>query len=569
MKYFILFVVTAFCLSACKTDLTDIEKRIDEVEKQGKELEEANKKLQEESERLKQQGNEISAEAQKRREENEKIQQRLKELGDSLNTVEPILLSMEFVAADNPLQLVENTPCIIIGDSVVECRILNITDDKELIPRFTFQGSVVTINGVEAESGVTRFDFSGPVVLSVITAKDIKDYHVYVNSYTGLPSVWLDTNSHVTVTNENQYYGGKIKVINNLATNATSNVTQANVKIMGLSPLRWYRPDYTATNSTEMLPAKNAYMLRFNNNVSLFSDPVGQSWKVNPDNNDLSFLHDQTAYDMGRISNLDYTPRSHHVDLFINSRYFGTYVVTERPEISEGRVNIGNDGFILCVGSDESGQTIYTNYLGQPVTILAPATPSESAYSYVASFVIAAETALFSDFFTDTNSGWQRYMDIDSFVDWYLINEIAKNPFGAFAKNCVMNLQKEGKLKMGPLLDFEEAFGNGSQTSATGFVIKDASWFARLFQDPAFVAKVKERFAYFYDHRMDIIADINANAQYLKYAVRENDNRWGVFDSYRGYIADTGLLYDGLVGSMKNWLMDRMDWLKNEFDAMA
>lgn len=569
LKKFVLFIVAVLCFSACKTDLTDIEKRIEEIERQGKELEEANKKLQEESEELKRQGEELSEEAKKRQEENEKIQQRLQELGDSLNTVEPFLLSMEFVAADNPYQLIENTPCTIIGDSAVECRILNITDDKQLIPRFTFQGSAVTINGVEAESGVTKFDFSTPVVLSVITAKQIKDYKVYVNAYTGLPSAWVDTNGHANVVNENQYYGGSFKLIASPTTASEgAGVIKASMKVMGLSPIKWYYPDYSISTSTDKLPAKNTYMVKFNNNISLFDEPNGVTWRLCPNNNDLTFLHNQTAFYMSQISNLDYTPRAHFVDMFLNKKYYGIYTMVERLEVSVNRVNVGNDGFILSVGSSERGSVFYTNYLERPVTVLAPGSPSAEAVAYASTFLQTAENALFSSNFSDASTGWQKYMDIDSFVDWYLINEIAKNYNGAFSANCVMNLQRGGKLKMGPIWDFEEAFGNISQSPASGFVIKNVNWYARLFQDPAFVAKVKERFDYFYEHQQDIISEINSNAEYLRYAVLENDHRWKNFDKYKSNSSDTRALYGKAVGNMKNWLVSRMDWLKKEFDAI-
>lgn len=567
MKNFVLFLVALLCFSACKTDLSDIERRIEEIEKQGKELEEANKKLQEESEDLKRQGEELSEEARKRQEENEKIQQRLQELGDSLNTVEPFLLSMEFVASDNPYQLIETTPCTIIGDSAVECRILNITDDKRLIPRFTFQGSAVTINGVEAESGVTKFDFGGHVVLSVITAKKIKDYDVYVNAYTGLASAWVDVNGHANVANEYQYYGGTFKLLSDPMTGGSN--AKASVKIMGLSPIKWYYPDYAVSTSKDKLLAKNTYMLKFNNNISLFDDPIGMTWRLCPNNDDLTLLHNQTAFYMSKISNLDYTPRMHYVDFFLNKMYTGTYVMVERLEVSEKKVNVGNDGFILSIGSDERGSTFYTNYLERPVTVLAPGSPSAEAVTYASTFLKTAENALFSSNFTDVSTGWQKYMDIDSFVDWYLINEIAKNQDGAFTANCVMNLQRGGKLKMGPVWDFEEAFGNISKSSYTGFVVKNVKWYTRLFQDPAFVAKVKERFDYFYDHQQDIISEINTNAEYLKYAVMENDHRWNNFAAYKTSISDTWVLYGKAIGNMKTWLVARMSWLKQEFDAMA
>ena len=70
-----------------------------------------------------------------------------------------------------------------------------------------------------------------------------------------------------------------------------------------------------------------------------------------------------------------------------------------------------------------------------------------------------------------------------------------------------MNLARDGKLKMGPLWDFDIAFGNVNYNGCDkpeGFWIKPVAWYARLFQDPSFVQKVKERFAYFYDNREGI-----------------------------------------------------------------
>jgi hypothetical protein len=493
----------------------------------------------------------------------------LQELEDEIDAAGPKLLSMEFLAEDNPFRLIENTPCNIVGDSVVECRILNVTNEKILIPRFTFQGSVVTINGIEAESGVTQFDFGSPVVLSVITAKEIKDYTVIVNSYTGLPTVWLDTNGHVNVAYANRYYDGSIKVVSGAATRAASNITQAKVKIMGLGTINWYYPDYTTSSSTDKLLAKNTFALRFNSSISLLDDPKGMMWELFPNNGDMTFLHNQTAFYLGKLSKLDYTPRAHFVELFLNSRFYGTYLLAERLEISADKVNVGDDGYILSVGSDEQGSTFNTDHLDRAVTVVAPAKPSAEAMSYIKNYVLMAEKALFSSDFTNESSGWQKYMDMDSFVDWYLINEIAKNKDGAYKADCMMNLKKGGKLKMGPLWNFEDAFDNNSQTGATGFVVKNATWIARLFQDPAFVAKVKERFGYFFDHQQDLISEINANAAYLKYAVRENDNRWHTFDGYTSSSKDTWTVYGSMVTNMKTWLATRLNWMKKEFDAMS
>ena len=88
------------------------------------------------------------------------------------------------------------------------------------------------------------------------------------------------------------------------------------------------------------------------------------------------------------------------------------------------------------------------------------------------------------------------------------------------------------------------------------------------FQDPAFVAKVKERFNYFYENQQTIISEINANAEYLKYSVKEDNYRWNTYADYTSSTVSVWMAYGSLVDSMKQWLVARMDWLKKEFDAM-
>lgn len=564
MKKLILVTIALIGLISCSTDLSGIEEKLSILEKEGSNLENEYEKAKEASDKLGQESEALEAEVKKRQEENEKIRQQLAALEDSLNTVEPKLLSMEFVAADNPLQLIENVKCEIIGDSAVECRILNITSSKVLIPRFTFQGSVVTINGEEVESGVSMIDFSEPVVLSIITSKTIKDYTVYVGAYTGLPTVWIETNTHKDIDVAGQFYNGKIKMAGNPGTSSNGYITQANAKIMAVGTIYWYR----SRIHEDMQLGKNAYSVLFNDDISLLDSPAGKTWEFYTNTSEKTMLHNQTAFYLGSMSALEYTPRFYHVNLLMNGRYYGTYLMGEDLEVSEGRVNVGSDGFLLGIGASSYGPVFSTSYLERAVSVIAPsASQSEASVDYISNFVTTAENALFSSDFTDASEGWQKYMDIDSFVDWYLINEISKNENGAFRNNCMMNLTRGGKLKMGPLWDFEKAFSVDS--SPSGFVIKDVNWYARLFKDPAFVAKVKERYDFFYSHKNDIITEISNTAEYLKYAIQEDNNKWNTFTTASNSGEQAWLLYQTTVYSMEKWLNSRMDWLKGEFDAMA
>ena len=159
-------------------------------------------------------------------------------------------------------------------------------------------------------------------------------------------------------------------------------------------------------------------------------------------------------------------------------------------------------------------------------------------------------------------------MDIDSFVEWYLINEIAKNNDALFYSSCYMNLTRDGKLKMGPIWDYDIAFGNidyNNNFRADGFWVKTTTWYSRLFEDPAFVEKVKERFKFFYNHKEDIYRDMAENAVYLKQAVVENENRWGTLYTETWPNYDIWGNYNNEVQSMKEWLEERFDWLNYQF----
>ncbi|MBR2206991.1 MAG: CotH kinase family protein [Prevotella sp.] len=628
MKRFALVVLVLACLVSCKTDLTGIENRITEVENQGQALDSRTKQLIDESQRLsaeikelqkksdelERESGELEKESQELKKELEDLktksmelaaellalqekgkalsgsfddlnaknellveewntlqelidqsQEALDQLSAKINQTEPKLLHMEFLASENPLQLVENAECEIIGDSAVECRVLNLMSAKTLIPRIRFVGDYVTIGGQKVENSKTAFDFSSERILVVHSGEQIKEYTVTVSAYTGLPTLWAETNAR-TLSEANQYYKATISLQNNAGYGGKGGLPETAGRIMAQGFLRYYEKMIDWSGDIEW--GKNDYKLNFTNAVSLLNMPSHTDWKLIPNVYDITMLHNQTALFMSEISTLDYTPRFHYVDMMFNGRYSGTYMLGETLSAGISRVNVGDDGFILSISSTTSGSVFTTAHLEQPVSILYPSSHTASVVNYITNVVRDAEAVLFSSNFTDEFTGWQQYMDINSFVEWYVINEIAKNPRGAFWTNCIMNYRRAGKLKMGPIWDFETAFGDAGNSGPTGFIIKDVSWYSRLFQDPVFVARVKKRFDYFYNHREEIVKSINENAQYLKYAIQEDNTKWDTFEKYQSSGVDVWTLYQGQVASMKDWFIERMEWLKEQFDAM-
>lgn len=124
---------------------------------------------------------------------------------------------------------------------------------------------------------------------------------------------------------------------------------------------------------------------------------------------------------------------------------------------------------------------------------------------------------------------------------------------------------------MGPLWDFDLSFGNVDYADSRypeGWWVKYNPWYERLFEDPYFVEKVKERFQYFNDNQDLILEKIDTYSKQLKLAQSKNDEKWqtmGVFVWPNPVVFDT---YQEEVDHMKSWYVTRMTWLESAFESL-
>ncbi len=545
MKKYLFSVIVSCALLACSSEIDDLKKEIAGLEDASRELTHTKDSLQNANDKTQ---NDI-----------DNTQGQIDQALQDINKV--TLAYFEFLHADNPYQLVEDVKCEIAGDSVV-CWVPNIMPNKVLIPQFSYQGKNLTIGGKAVESGVTSIDFGKPQKLTVTSDLLSKDYTVYVYSYTGLPMVWLTTNNREDISVSDLVYEAKLKIVENARTRGAGDVIEANARLKAIGPLSWVSSKLDG--SSQM--GKNNYRFTINAAYSVLDDPMNTTWELLSNAKDATMLHTQTGFHLGKISNLHFTPHFHFADLMLNERYFGTYLLGESIDYTNNRTGVESNGFIVKIDASNGRTYFKTDNLEQPVTIVSPTVFSgDEDYQFISNYVRSAESALFGSNFTDATEGWQRYLDMDSFVDWYLINEIAKNLDGDFGAECYMNMKRDGKLRMGPLWKMERSFGYGD-SSTSDFVIKNVKWYNRLFQDPAFVAKVKERFTYFYNHKNDILKEIDADVSYLRNAIPENNNKWEVFSGSSA--DDVRKKYQKEVTTMKSWIEKRMDWLNDEISKL-
>ena len=377
-------------------------------------------------------------------------------------------------------------------------------------------------------------------------------------THSGLPVVIINTPNNQDITSKDEY-----------VENTLMSVLQMDImdEFCELTNMKG------RGNSTWEAP-KKPYAIKFDKKKSLMDLPEDKSWVLLANYYDATLLRNDLAFFMGNeISTLDWTPHYQQADLILNGQYKGIYQLGEKVKISKKRVNVGDDGFLLEVDAkaDANEVTFNVTHIGQPINIKEPDVVVDGEdYNYIVDYLTNADAVLFSENWLDAEDGYKKYIDMSSFVDWYLVNEIAKNNDAIFYTSCYMNLKRGGKLKMGPLWDFDVAFGGypweprASEISnlTTGFYIKGVSWINRMFNDPEFLSLVKERFNDFYSRKQDMLDHIDSKAAIIIEKVIEDNKLWGRITNKTASNEEVKVAYQEKVNQLKTWLSTRLEWLK-------
>jgi hypothetical protein len=426
--------------------------------------------------------------------------------------------------------------------------------------RTAFSGdATITVNGEIVTNNVANIDFSDPVTLAI----GDNTYTVTI-SYSNLPIVYITTPDHVGITSKDDWVEGGTLTIGNTELGKNDISIGSNFKGRG--------------NSTWTY-AKKPYAIKLDSKSKILGMPKHKRWVFLANWNDRSFVRTSIAFDMGGKSNLAYTPRIKDVEVILNGKYCGLYQLTEQLKIDDNRVNVGDDGFLFEIdarGDEANGDILFTvSHISYPIVIKDPdIKKDDDNYNYAKTFLTEFDDVLFSDDWLDSVNGYTKYIDLNSFVDWYLINEISKNSDAFFWSSCYMNLNRTTeKLSMGPLWDFDLAFGNYFDMSEnevnqkSGFWITRASWYKRMFEDPEFVSLVKERFNYFYSYKDYYTELIKQRYAELEYSAYGDNLIWNRITTSTDYTI-VGQTYWDYCTKLDDYMTARWEWLKSEFDAM-
>ena len=355
--------------------------------------------------------------------------------------------------------------------------------------------------------------------------------------------------------------------------------------------------------------------------VSLFGMPEEADWVLLAPYNDVSMVRDVFAFYMWNAMG-HWGPRTRMCEVVVNGEYMGVYAFCESIKRDKNRVDVnklkpedvsGRDltgGYIVRIDAyDNDDVTFKSKVKGIQTqqwgwgwgggsteatvtwTIYYPKKEDlqEEQRKYIQSFVDTVELAIQADNFADPEEGYAKYIDVASFVDYFIHTELSLNADG-FKRSAYYYKDKDkkdgtrGKFFAGPVWDFNLAYGNCNFCNAnkvTAWVYEGCEtnptpvMWKRLLEDEAFRNAVKCRWLELrqtilseeaIDAFLDSYAALLAQAkdrQLKKYkeVLKSSGGGWGWGSSSLYFAAYQVSSYAEEITTVKKWFRQRLDFL--------
>jgi subtilisin-like proprotein convertase family protein len=331
--------------------------------------------------------------------------------------------------------------------------------------------------------------------------------------------------------------------------------------------------------------------------AALAGMPVESDWMLTACYTDKTLIRNALSQDLFRQMG-HYTPRYRFVEVVLNDEYFGVYMLMEQVKRGNSRVNIKKmepissqfpeitGGYIVQIdrtdnpgwysslpGVSANGAKFFYQYNYPKYDVIT--LPQQN---YLKAVLDTLENTLAASYFNDVEAGYRRYIDIESFIDYLILQEVAKN---VDAFKLSMYLYKDnhidgGKWHAGPVWDFDLAwhnanYGNAFNPDIWQHVHNNSSnpipkWWGRLLEDSLFSNRLQCRYrrlreTYFSNDEM--FKYIDSQTELLKEARERNFRQFPIIGAYiwPNPQQQAGATYQTEIEDLKTWVVNRCAWL--------
>ena len=395
---------------------------------------------------------------------------------------------------------------------------------------------------------------------------------------TNIPTIFINTVNGVGVTSKDDYVEAYVTVRG--AKNAEDNITEVLTEIKGRGNSTWGM-------------AKKPYRLKFDKKIKFLGNEAKEkNWVLLANYADKTLLRNALAFETARnIFEFGFTPSVTFVDVVLNGKNLGNYTLTDQVEVKSKRVPVLEQeltttlsdpeitgGYLIEVdGFADSEISWFETSRDMKVTIKYPKDDEINADQsyYISNYTQEMENALFSSNFTNPETGWRKYVDEASLVDWYIACELFGNSDSWWS--TYMYKERGDIFKLGPLWDFDIAFNNDDRlgNATTKFMRTYAhdpkTWIARWWQDAGFVSAVKARWGELRAKGLKSFMNnyIVEAAELLEESQQNNFEVWNILWSkvYRELAARGS--YEAEVNFLKQYVLDRISFLDGQWGLPA
>ena len=558
----------------------------------------------------------------------------LERFGDMEVTARPVITSFSFTAGANEGKILStrlvadsegNTKPVSSSEEVLTIGADEISGcipylfDFTLKPSFTVpDGMTVTVDGQTQTSGESEQNFSSPVTYTVSNGTESRSYTVSVTN-SGLPvavlehdggSVWW-AEAEIMIRGKEEGWGESHFTLYNA--DGTVDVERA---LCG-SRLRG--------NSTQNFP-KKPFALKFDEKVGIQGLPTDKRWELLANWMDRTMLRNTVAFEVANktagalADGLGWNPRGVNVELVINERHVGNYFLCEKVKIDADRIDIkdcyedvvdgGNAnptvadcGYLLEFDDAMDEVNCFRTGRGLPVMFKDEVPENGTLFNAVRTKVESIERYLKS---SDYSSAY-ALLDINSVIDWFLVQELVMNDEYKHPKSAYMYIDGDGPLTAGPVWDFDwQAFSDKDRIDAlrggnpyTGRAVDEwlyrASklvedpwlpwldpdykndqpymWYPLLFKDGTFRSRVQERWPAIYAALQSVPAAIDSFAEKNRVSDSFNSAMWPLMQvkssaTYSvAFNGDEDLSFDESIALMKEVYTERLEWMNSSITA--
>ncbi len=384
-----------------------------------------------------------------------------------------------------------------------------------------------------------------------------------------IPVVHLETEGGAEITSKSQYISATFALDGSTTQYESLSETHIRIRGRGNSTWKW---------------DKKPYKIHFDEPTSILGLPAAEEWALFSNYADKSLMRNRLAQVMASTLSFEYCPTQVCVDVFLNGEYLGVYTLGEHLEEGDGRVEVEYDmastdcGYFLeaggvVAGVDVKGMNYFHAGLVNFVLIKMPETGSLTSeqFEYIHQYMLRADEAI------KKGEGYEAYLDVDSVIDWLIMIELSCNTDCSWRRSTYFTKDPGGKLVMGPVWDFDLAFGNfskdnhGDDTWVSSEPDDDyvgETWTTHLLEDPEFKARFKKRWQDVRDTLVNTaIEEIERQYTLNSPSAELNFKRWDILGkkvAFERHDTTKYRTYSSQIYYLEDFITNRAAWMDEQ-----